>query len=311
MFSEIPGRLYGIWEGKDRYVFFEKDENERDQIVIILKTYYGWYLDRVVEDASYGEKAKRDRNAATTKEPVFVISEANQILDYNDAYEMTLTYDKRDISYVPFCIIDGVMYLDFYLRSEKNPEFWLGNVVSEGIKVSNQTFKNDFYSWYISKDGEVCYKVRYWQSNMDYDSSLEAIIKSKYLDDEVKITKHILSANNVYTCVPGRRVYVRNLDKRAEAFDGKTMVYNEENNVCAASEPYLKQLVDKKTFDDMMEIVRYQNSQRKPDPPPLFPDMEVDYHWDLIDMLEKDNKIIQEVRERQKAFGTRGKDIGK
>ena len=37
----------------------------------------------------------------------------------------------------------------------------------------------------------------------------------------------------------------------------------------------------------------------------------LDWHWDLIDMLEKDNQLIQQVRARQKEFGPRGKERGK
>ena len=55
-------------------------------------------------------------------------------------------------------------------------------------------------------------------------------------------------------------------------------------------------------------MVKEANARRKPDPPPLFPESKLDWHWDLIDMLEKDNTLIQSVRERQRAFGPRAKD---
>ena len=71
LFADIPSSLYGIWEGKDRYVFFEQVQEE-DRIVIILKDYYGWYLDRVVEHEDYSKNYKRDRNTATTKKSVLV-----------------------------------------------------------------------------------------------------------------------------------------------------------------------------------------------------------------------------------------------
>ena len=60
-----------------------------------------------------------------------------------------------------------------------------------------------------------------------------------------------------------------------------------------------------------MKIVKEANARRKPDPPALFPESNLDWHWDLIDMLEKDNELIQQVRARQKAFGPRGKDSGR
>ena len=53
LFSEsIPDSLLGIWEAKDRYVFFEQNNEEDPELVVVLKTYYGWYLDRAAEPAS-------------------------------------------------------------------------------------------------------------------------------------------------------------------------------------------------------------------------------------------------------------------
>ena len=64
---ELPEQILGIWEGQDRYVFFENVENPEDteviediensenpmqnqnKIIVIFKTYYGRYLDRYAE----------------------------------------------------------------------------------------------------------------------------------------------------------------------------------------------------------------------------------------------------------------------
>ncbi|MCQ2572399.1 MAG: hypothetical protein MJ182_00730 [Treponema sp.] len=318
MWAEIPESLYGIWEGKDRYVFFENVKDE-DRIVIILKDYYGWYLDRVVEhedyDVVYGKDFPRSRNAATTKKSIFValdstplwLSEGNSN-DFSGAYELKLIYGKSDVSYVPFAIIDGKMYLEFWISDAEQTGFWKGNVVSEGIKVSDQKEQEELFSWFIDEQNNKFYKIRYWKTQMDYDSELQAVLESEYY-----VSKHIISAQNTYTCVPGRRVNIRNIDKTPVSipFDGKDVLYNEEKTLCAVNNVYLNRLADKNTFEQLMEIVRIQNSRRKPDPPPLFPPKDLDFHWDLIDYLEKDDALIQEVRKRQKEFGVRGKDIGR
>ena len=70
--QNIPEEFYGIWESKDRYVFIEKNETEKaNQIVIYLKTYYGWYVDRTVEPKEYDEKVKE-------------LNVANARIDHND-----------------------------------------------------------------------------------------------------------------------------------------------------------------------------------------------------------------------------------
>ncbi|MBR2106543.1 MAG: hypothetical protein IJ937_04685, partial [Treponema sp.] len=65
--SELPEQILGIWEGQDRYVFFENVENPENlnKIIVVFKTYYGWYLDRFAEPAEKSQIQKRDRNNAT------------------------------------------------------------------------------------------------------------------------------------------------------------------------------------------------------------------------------------------------------
>ena len=86
----IPDDIYGIWESKDRYVFIEKNETEKaNQIVIYLKTYYGWYVDRTVEPKEYDEIIKRTRNNSTPKksEQIFYeILPINQKNGHRDPY---------------------------------------------------------------------------------------------------------------------------------------------------------------------------------------------------------------------------------
>ena len=38
-------------------------------------------------------------------------------------------------------------------------------------------------------------------------------------------------------------------------------------------------------------------------------DLDLDFHWDLIDELEKYHKEIQALRQRQKEFGPRPRDV--
>ncbi|MDD7533646.1 MAG: hypothetical protein SPK18_02080, partial [Treponema sp.] len=68
LFSEkLPSKLLGIWESKDRYIFFEQNDEEEPQLVLILKTYYGWYLNRAAEPEDYSKKESRVRNTANAR----------------------------------------------------------------------------------------------------------------------------------------------------------------------------------------------------------------------------------------------------
>lgn len=308
-YSEIPENLAGLWEGKDRYVFFETDSEQNSTIAVYLKDYYGWYVDRVSEPVSYREKQPVSRNSATSRNNILIKPSVGIILSENDssAFELHLEYSPKDTAVVPLCIINDAMYKEFWVTSGDG--FFRGNAERNGISVSEKPESENLYSWFRDMDTNAIYKLRYWKTSMEYDPELKAVIKKG--EKETEIPKQITSAGKVYTCVPGRRVYVRNLKEKDALFDGNAVIQNENGTIVALDDVYLKKILDKNSFEDLMELVREMNSRRKPDPAPLFPPEELDYHWEMIDYLEKGNKIIENVRERQKDFGPRGREYGR
>ena len=83
----------------------------------------------------------------------------------------------------------------------------------------------------------------------------------------------------------------------------------ENGSVLLLGKPYLIKVEDKSSAEELLKIVEEANSLRKPDPPALFPPEELDWHWDLINQLEKGNSQIEQLRKRQKEFGPRAQDI--
>lgn len=308
-FSEIPEGLAGLWEGKDRYVFFENDSEQNSSIAVYLKDYYGWYIDRVSEPDSYREKQPVSRNSATSRNNIIIKPSAGIILSEPDssAFELQLEYSPKETAVIPLCIINDVMYTGFWITAGDG--FYRGNAERNGISVSEKPESENLYSWFKDEETGDVFKIRYWKTAMEYDPELKAVIKKD--GKETEIPKLIGSAGAVYTCVPGRRVYVRNLKDKDPIFDGKAVVQNKNGTIVALDNIYLKKILDKNSFDELMELVRELNSRRKPDRDPLFPPEEIDYYWEMIDYLEKGNKIIEKVRERQKDFGPRGKDYGR
>lgn len=316
---DLPDELAGIWEGKDRFVFFEQEEgDENPKIVIILKEYYGWFYDRAAESPEKSQEYTRNRNIPTprTAENItFSFSEISKA-KVSDVWELNLNYSKYEKNLVPVCVIDGKMYLDFLVKDlpellqnddavaftasgvvDENPYngFWRGNVASEGIKVASQVEKENIPGFYIQ--GDKLYDIRYWKSGMDFTDEK---VLAEYDEDSFYVDKHLFSAGNVYSCTKGRRTYIRNMQPSFE-FHPENYVFNSEKTVLARDkEPYLVRLADKSTFEDLITIIKEANSRRKPPRPPLFPPKDLDWHWDIINMLEKDNELIQKVRARQK-----------
>lgn len=302
----MPENLEGIWEGKDRFVFFESTPEEQgNKIVILLKNFYGWYYDRAAEPESYAEKENRIRNDSTSKKSEQIFFNLNPQTT-NDAWEITFEYSRHEQTVIPVCIINDTIYLNYYIQDKDNPEYYRGNAVSKGVTLDSQNPKENISCLYIC--GDKFFDVRYWKTDMEYSSDKANL---NFEGNTYFVDKHIFSCGNNYSCTSGRSKIIRNV---VEPFDFKEedFVFNEDKTLMAVpSSLYLVKLADKKTFENLMEIVKTGNSRIRPPEPPLFEPKELDWHWDLIDELEKNNEIIQAVRERQKAFGPRGKDFGK
>lgn len=309
--QNFPEELYGIWEGNDRFVFFENNEETgKVEAVVILKEFYGWYFDRAEESDYYSNKKKRIRNDATAKKAEYMeigIQDISRSEQEDNAWELILKYTKRDINYVPICIIDNKMYLDFLVKNISYDEsgspiitsqgLWRGNVKSEGIKICPQREMENIPGYLVT--GDKVFDIRYWKSSMDF-TPIEASFN--YKDNEYDVFKHLISAGNVYACTTGRSVKVRNIVPPKQ-FSESDYIFNDNKTVMVRDkQPYLVKLADKSTFDDLMKIVKTQNRKRKPPRPPLFNDENLDFHWDLIFELERNNKYVQEVRKREREF---------
>ncbi len=327
IFSQsIPSSLYGIWEGKDRIVFFEEigaggalsgegaASGGEAQIVVLLKEYYGWYYDRAVEPEEYGEKEPRTRNSGTTKKAQQVYFDVKNLKDGENwsFLELETELSRRQKNLIPLLLADDKIYLDFYIQNDEDRNIFTGHAKSEGITMFEQTLPENIGLLYLTADGGAAYDVRYWKSDMDFEASQ---VLFKRPEGEFSVPKHITSREQNYSSVSGRSKIVRNpqgamsLESRGFKFTGKTAF--DSPFIIADKEPYLVRLADKKTFEDLMKLVKDANSRRKPDPPALFPphNPPLNWYWDVIDLLERNNPYIQAVRERQRTFGARAKEI--
>lgn len=271
---DIPENLKGIWEGKDRFVFFENAaDDENPQFVIVLKEYYDWYYDRAAEPASYSQKEARTLNSATHKNPEIISFELKQIDDITEAYQLTVTYSKHYSNTTSFAIIDDKIYLNMYTKYDqiddelnKDITLYRGYQHSDGFVLNSQPMDENIGLLILLKD--KFYDVRYWQTDMDYESSL---VTFKYQDDNFLVPKHLFAEGKHYSSVNGRSKKVRNTQP-AFQIQNQKLFYNQDKTVLILNEEaYLTKLTDKETLDDLFQIIKEANSRRKPDPPPLFP----------------------------------------
>lgn len=325
VFTEIPSSLSGIWESDDRILFI----SESGEFSIVLKVYNGWYFDRAAESPGFEDESTRERNAASSRNPVVLnidfapifsnIPENKKTEDEENpsAYEMII-YDKKEIlQRIPVALSGNRMHLDFFLRnypqdeSEENKSggfsydslygYWEGVNKAQEIRLSGIKKDGNIFSYIVLPDG--IYEIRFWKTDMEYERDAEATLSDG--EKTFTVQKHIFSAGETFTSAPGRRTQIRNF-RKSDSLPFEYSLDSSGKILLSGKADFVKS--DESSKERLLEIVKEANSRRKPPSPPLFPESEIDFHWNLIDELEKDNKIIQEVRQRQKEFGPRGKD---
>ena len=275
--QKIPKVLQGIWEGKDRFVYFNNAaDDENPEFVIILKEYYGWYYDRAAEPVDYAEKEPRTRNAATHKDPEVIPFTINEIENITDAFQLSITYSKHYSNTTSFAIIDNRIYLNMYTKYStnlQNPDeqpgqatLWRGWQYSDGFIMNSQPADENISLLIMLED--KFYDVRYWQTDMDYEATT---VTFKYKDDVFQVPKHLYAEGTNYSSVNGRSKKVRNTQPSFQ-IASQNILYNSDKTVLVLNgEPYLTKLTDKQTFEDLMQIIKEANARRKPDPEPIFP----------------------------------------
>lgn len=323
-FAEIPSELQGIWESEDRILFLGND----DEISIILKVFDRWYFDRAGESEDFEEKSTRDRNSATSRYPVILSADFEKTSENSSCYEMTIYDGGTKLSTIPLAVLNNQIFLDFLMKiPEIDPRdynsdeikingatdsskmnsiygYWQGINSKENIRICVQKGKENIYSYFILP--HTVYRLRFWETDMEYDGDA----KAAFTDGEniFTVSKHIFTGGKNFSCTSGRSKRIRNVNKFQNLpFDAS--MSDDEMVLALGKADFTK--ADAGSKERLLEIVKEANSRRKPLPPLPFSEEDIDFHWDLIDELEKDNPIIQKVRERQKDFGERGKDRGK
>lgn len=326
--NEVPEIFYGIWEASDRYVMFQeeselklkeqfrlsgKTEEELNFIWIYLKTFYGWYIDRSAEKTNRkNTQYPYDRNDTVFRDIQNISIQFKPLIDSPEccAFEMIVHYPKiTEPTVIPMCVIGNRLYLNFAVKTGEIPlnendektvqnplnGSWSSAAKVSGIKVSKPIVSDNLVSTYITNDS--IYYIRYWKTTMPYSDEKAFFSDGKY---KYEVPKHINSAGNIYTCVTGRSVTIRNVERRNLPLQDYVM--NEEQNVIAFGEPYMTKMRETCSIADMMDFVKVQNSRKAPPYDPPFPPVELDFHLEDITRLELGNQIIQAVRKRQREF---------
>ena len=332
----FPALLEGIWTGGDRCVFFVPEDSAENaavkptDIAVILKTYYGWFYDRAAEPEEWASSPERFLCTATTGTAERLTVTAQDLLARSERYdadgnlipyesgawELVIQYNgkKRYETRIPVAVIGNDLYLDFVLRSASSDArpaaggeldgYWQGVCRRERIGIAPYPRGAKLRSYYVS--GDDMYVLRFWETTMPYTEE-----RASFGDagKTFSVAKHIVSSASIFTCVTGRSARIRNTVKVPLDFGEYRL--DEAGEICAFGKPYMTKVLGKDSAPALMQIVAEANARRKDPPPPLFPPSDLNWHWNLIALLEKDNTLVQEVRLRQRAFAETNGEGGK
>ncbi len=279
---DVPELLHGVWQNDSRIVVFEQNSS----MDIVLKLFYGWYYDRAAEPRE--NVPERPRNDATSIESQVVTASFEPIIPESDvcgAWNVVLYYPNFNKTVVvPVAVFGQKLYTDFkIIKENENHQIFEAASNASGITINLPDFAENIYSYYQSD--ENMYKIRYWQTDMDYDA--ETLAEFKVENANYFIKKHLKVGQTVYTCVPGKGTVIRNIEKISK--DLFSFELSPDKRICVNSDSYLS--LSQIKVDELYEEIDIANSRKRPPRKPLLPPPDVDFHYEQIEELRK-NAII-------------------
>ncbi|MGN0729072.1 hypothetical protein [Treponema sp.] len=319
--QDVPELLKGVWKNSSRYVVFDSGYvSAKGGAVphIVLRAFYAWYDDREAESSLYSESNPRDLNNTTARRAqeisVRYVPIADSVFSGNEnscgAWNLEVLYPgEKEPVIIPVAVIDEKLYLRFLVKL-KRPDFsddgenavsgfWqdFGNV--SGFTVSPPVSSRELVSYYVSDS--AAYKIRYWKTDMEYDSGAKAFFYDG--EEQCWVPRHLFVAGSTFTCVTGKRTKIRNVAK-LDSFDesltlnsapesmqpgsessGSVFQAFSSATICALGEPYLT-LEKGKSLE---EILAEDSKKHPPEPQPLFPPHGIlDFDWSIIEDPPKD-----------------------
>lgn len=317
--SSLPPLLAGLWQNSQRIVSFESLDSASVILKLFYGWYYDRAAEPVTQtmgesimsttqiDFNYSGASQQDfaaRNSVSVVEEVLQFEslpprpkndatspQAQQLLvefeplipetEASGAWNIWITYpDIKERHAIPVAVFDGNLYVNFYLGANDSvSRFFQAASNTKGITIGTPLLDKEVTSYLVT--GSRMYRIRYWQTDMEYDGETQAILSGE--DGNYPVPKHLLIGGTVYTCVAGRRVDIRNVEEIPLDISGFTM--SSDNRIVVQKSAYLS-LMDNKS-SELYQLIAEANSRKAPPPPPPIPLGDLDFHYAEIEELRK------------------------
>lgn len=315
----LPPLLAGLWQNNQQIVSFENLDSASVILKLFYGWYYDraaepgtqTFVDSIMSttqlDYNYSGASQQDfiarnsvtitdevlqydslpprpKNDATSPQAQHLLVEFEPLIpetETSGAWNIWITYpDIKERHAIPVAVFDGKLYVNFYLgTSSPLSRFFQAASNTNGITISTPLQDKEVISYLVT--GSRMYKIRYWQTDMEYDGKTEAVLSGE--DGDYQVPKHLLIGGTVYTCVAGRRVDIRNVEEIPLDISGFTM--SSDNRIIVQKSAYLS-LMDNNA-SELYQLIAEANSRKAPPPLPPIPLGELDFHYAEIEDLRK------------------------
>lgn len=315
----LPPLLAGLWQNNQRIVSFENLDSASVILKLFYGWYYDraaepgtqTFVDSIMSttqlDYNYSGASQQDfiarnsvtitdevlqydslpprpKNDATSPKAQHLLVEFEPLIpetETSGAWNIWITYpDIKERHAIPVAVFDGKLYVNFYLgTSSPLSRFFQAASNTNGITISTPLLDKEVISYLVT--GSRMYKIRYWQTDMEYDGKTEAVLSGE--DGDYQVPKHLLIGGTVYTCVAGRRVDIRNVEEIPLDISGFTM--SSDNRIIVQKSAYLS-LMDNNA-SELYQLIAEANSRKAPPPLPPIPLGDLDFHYAEIEDLRK------------------------
>lgn len=316
--GSLPSLMSGLWENSHRMVSFESLDSAYLVLKLFYGWYYDRSAEpgaiRITDtlsttqfDYNYSAASQDEfvaRNSVTVTEEVLqpenlpprprndaASPEAHHLLvefeplipetESSGAWNIWITYpDVKQRHAIPVAVFDGKLYVDFFLGEGDAPtRFFQAASNTHDITITTPLLDKEVTSYLVT--GSRMYKIRYWQTDMEYDGETQAILTGE--DGSHEVPKHLLIGGTVYTCVAGRRVDIRNVEEVPHDLSG--FAFSGDNRIVVQKPAYLTKMEEPSS--QLYQLIAEANSRRVPPPPPPIPLGDLDFHYEEINDLRK------------------------
>ena len=316
--------LTGIWENSERFIEFTgKDGNTvADTLRIVLKTYYRFVYDDMGTYSIIAEQDKsRNIYSLQIRYPGFKIPITTSV--WVHAGGLFTSFYKK----IPHTLAAGTQQNAAQSEIDKirtnspasSPAtvldgFWVEQGFRDGILIYQQEAPAFFDVFFFH--GTQYIRFRYWTGEFEYKEKQAQFI----CDDgsQVSVPKFIRQYGTVYSCITDNGSKLKNYEKGTVSIadangvrqltltpqgggpgthatgdvyphqkypqvQALPLYYNESDGAFAFGEPFLT----RSSISDLQEEITRHNSLKRPPPEPLLKADELDFYWDRIKEIRK------------------------